>query len=62
MLTPEQIRGLLQDSNLVRVAERLDIHYLTLWRFMNGKGKPMYHTVKTLSDYIEGRNAEVTNG
>lgn len=53
MLSPKQIRDRLADANLRKVAERLDMHYMTLWRFMRGHGEPMYSTVKALSDYLE---------
>lgn len=60
MFTAEQIRQQLQDANLKKLAERLDLHYMTIWRFMQGENDPAYSTVKTLSDYLVSRS-QVTN-
>ena len=63
MLTIEQIRHHLEDANLRKVADKLDLHYMTLWRFMRGQNNPCYSTVKVLSDYIIRRQTgEVANG
>lgn len=56
MLTLDQIIEALQDRNLTRVSERTGISasYLSLLR--SGKRtEPGYSTVKTLSDYLEGK-------
>ena len=55
MLTVEQIKHKLKDSNLKRVAENSGVHSATIYRFMNEKSKPLYETVKALSDYLEGK-------
>lgn len=56
MMTVEQIRRRLADANLKRVAERAGLHPATVYRFMREDSKPLYETVKALSDYLEGRN------
>lgn len=53
MLTVEQIRKRLQDANLKRVAENAGIHPATVYRLMQDDSKPLYETVKALSDYLE---------
>jgi hypothetical protein len=53
MLTVEQIKKRLQDANLKRVAENAGIHPATVYRFMQEESKPLYETVKALSDYLE---------
>ena len=53
MLTVEQIKKRLQDANLKRVAENAGIHPATVYRFMQEDSKPLYETVKSLSDYLE---------
>ena len=60
MFTAEQIRQQLQDANLRKLSEKLDLHYMTVWRFMQGDRNPSYSTVKALSDYLVSR-AQVTN-
>jgi transcriptional regulator with XRE-family HTH domain len=63
MLSPEQIRQQLQDANLRKVAARVDIHYLTLWRLMKGSGVPTYSTLQALSGYLSrSPSGEVVNG
>lgn len=56
MLTVEQIKKRLQDANLKRVAENAGIHPATVYRFMQEESKPLYETVKSLSDYLEAQN------
>lgn len=53
MLTVEQIKKRLQDANLKRVAENAGVHPATVYRFMQEDSKPLYETVKALSDYLE---------
>lgn len=53
MLTLEQIKERLQDSNLAKVAQKAGIHYNSLYGLMKGRN-PSYDTVKKLSDYLEG--------
>lgn len=62
MMTIEQIKRRLADSNLSAVAEKSGVHPATLYRMMAGDSptKPLYETVKTLSDYLEG--LEANNG
>jgi predicted transcriptional regulator len=60
MFTAEQIRQQLQDANLRKVAERMDLNYMTIYRFMQGETNPPYSTVKALSDYLVERS-QVTN-
>ena len=57
MLTVEQIKKRLQDANLKRVAENAGIHPATVYRFMQEDSKPLYETVKSLSDYLEAQQA-----
>jgi DNA-binding phage protein len=52
MLTVEQIKKRLKDANLKRVAENAHIHPATVYRFMQSESKPLYETVKALSDYL----------
>ena len=50
----EEIKVKLEDRNLVVVAERCNIGYVTLSTIANGKNKnPKYETVKRVSDYLE---------
>lgn len=58
MMTVEQIKKRLEDANLKRVAERSGVHPATIYRFMAEDSKPLYETVKALSDYLsdEGRD------
>jgi len=60
MMTIEQIKQRLDDANLKRVAVAAGIHPATVYRFMQEESKPLYETVKALSDYLT-RQA-VTNG
>jgi predicted transcriptional regulator len=57
MMTVEQIRKRLEDANLKRVAENAGVHPATVYRLMNEDSKPLYETVKALSDYLEGQAA-----
>lgn len=61
MLTVEQIKNLLKDANLKKVAEKSGVHYATIYRFMREDSKPLYETVKALSDYLT-HNMDVLNG
>ena len=58
MLTVEQIKKSLADSNLKRVAENAGVHPATLYRFMQEDSNPLYETVKALSDYLISRMDE----
>lgn len=57
MLTVEQIKKRLEDANLKRVAENAGIHPATVYRFMQADSKPLYETVKALSDYLTEKEA-----
>lgn len=54
MLTLDQIKELLKDTNYSAVAESAGIHPNTVYRLMNGQ-EPKYGTVKALSDYFEDK-------
>lgn len=54
MLTVEQIKKRLEHANLFKVAEAAGVHPATVYRLMREDGKPLYETVKALSDYLEG--------
>jgi transcriptional regulator with XRE-family HTH domain len=57
MLSIEQIREMLKDRNLEVVAERTGLSRQTLSNIRNSKAKsPSYSTIKTISDYLEGKN------
>jgi transcriptional regulator with XRE-family HTH domain len=57
MLSVEQIKEMLKDRNLEIVAERTGLSRQTLSNIRNGKAKaPSYSTIKTISDYLEGKN------
>lgn len=57
MLTLEQIKSRLADANLRRVAQNAGIHPATVYRFMNEDSRPLYETVKALSDYLTKQEA-----
>lgn len=57
MLTVEQIKIRLEDASLKRVAENAGLHPATVYRFMQGRGRTAYETVKALSDYLESKEA-----
>lgn len=59
MLTIEQIKSRLADANLRRVAQNAGIHPATVYRFMNEDSRPLYETVKALSDYLTKQEAAV---
>jgi DNA-binding Xre family transcriptional regulator len=57
MLSIEQIKEMLKDRNLEAVAERTGLSRQTLSNIRNDKAKaPAYRTIKTISDYLEGKN------
>lgn len=53
MLTPDEIRRLLQDRKLLTVAERTGVGYSTLLRFMRGESYPHASNLIKLSRYLE---------
>jgi hypothetical protein len=57
MMTVEQIKKRLEDANLKRVAENAGVHPATVYRFMQDESKPLYETVKALSDYLTRQEA-----
>jgi transcriptional regulator with XRE-family HTH domain len=57
MMTVEQIKKRLEDANLKRVAENAGVHPATVYRFMQEDSKPLYETVKALSDYLTRQEA-----
>ncbi len=59
MMTVEQIKKRLQDANLKRVAENAGVHPATVYRFMQEDSKPLYETVKALSDYLSRQEATI---
>jgi len=55
LFTLEQIRTLLDDRNVEKVAERTGIHRNTIGAIRAGTNQnPSYSTLKTLSDYLRG--------
>lgn len=56
MLTLDQIRERLEDSNLKAVSEKAGVHYNAVYRFMNGQSNPSYETVRKICDYLEGKS------
>ena len=55
MLTLEEIRAMLDDRNVEKVAERTGIHRNTLGAIRNGSNQnPTYATLKAISDYLRG--------
>lgn len=61
MMTVEQIRIRLADANLKRVAENAGVHPATVYRFMREDSKPLYETVKALSDYLTRQGAALND-
>lgn len=55
MLTIEEIRVALRDSNLMKVSHSSGVSYGALNRLMKG-ADPMYSTYKKLNDYLESKN------
>jgi DNA-binding phage protein len=54
MLTFDTLKCELAKHNLRKVARETDLHYNTVYRFMNTEKDPKYSTMKALSDYVEG--------
>lgn len=55
MKTADEIRETLADRNLRKVAKAAGISEASVYRFMKEDGRPLYETVKALSDYLEGK-------
>ena len=57
MMSLEQIRQALVDRMPGKVAEATGLHYNTIREIRdNPKANPTYKVLKSLSDYLEGRN------
>jgi len=52
MLTMEEIRKRLKDSNFTAVAKSSGVNYHVLYKFMRGEGDPRHSTVTLLSAYL----------
>lgn len=52
MLTFDALKNELEYHNLREVARQTDLHYNTVYRFMNTEKDPKYSTMKALSDYL----------
>lgn len=52
MLTFDALKCQLGNHNLRKVARETDLHYNTVYRFMNTEKDPKYSTMKALSDYV----------
>ena len=55
MKTVEEIRKALSDRNLRKVASEAGVSSASVYRLMKEDSRPLYETVKALSDYLEGR-------
>ena len=54
MLTLEQIKTILQDRNISKVARNCNLNITTVWKIKRGvAGNVGYETVEKLSDYLE---------
>lgn len=53
MLSIEQIQEKLKDRNLIKVAEKIGIHFNTLYAIAKGKANPKYSTLVKINDYLE---------
>jgi DNA-binding phage protein len=53
MLTFDALKCELMHCNLRKVARETDLHYNTVYRFMNTEKDPKYSTMKALSDYVQ---------
>ena len=54
ILTFDTLKCELAKHNLRKVARETELHYNTVYRFMNTEKDPKYSTMKALSDYVEG--------
>jgi DNA-binding phage protein len=53
MLTVDQIKIILSDRNLSKVAIESEVSAASIYRLLKEDSKPLYETVKKLSDYLE---------
>lgn len=60
MLTLNQIRSMLEDKNVRKVAKACGLHENTVYSLMRSDN-PRYSTVKALSDYFEKKQKEDAN-
>lgn len=54
MMTPQQIRESLADRNVQAVAAASGVSAHSIYRLLKTDSKPLWTTVKALSDYLEG--------
>lgn len=53
-MTLDEIREKLQDRNLRTVAEKIGVHYNTIYKILNGDVNVRYSTILKLSEYLKG--------
>lgn len=58
MLTIEDIRERLKDSNLIKVSAASGLHFNTVYRVISKENNPSYFTHKALNDYLVARDQE----
>lgn len=58
MLELSEIRTLLKDMNLTKVAEAAEVQYGKLWRLVHTDTQPSYDTVKRIVAYLEERQIQ----
>lgn len=58
MIELSEIRRLLADRNLSKVAEASGVPYGKVWRVMHTDTKPSYETVKALVAYLEDQQIQ----
>jgi transposase len=52
MLSQDEIRTKLSDRNIRTVAQRVGLHYNTVYRFYKRKGALSYESQQKLADYF----------
>ena len=64
LLTPTQLRALLDDRTLQKVSDKSGISYATVQQIARGTNtNPTYDTLQALSDYFNNNTPEaLTNG
>lgn len=55
MIDLDEIRRLLADMNLSRVAEATDLPYGRIWRLAHTERQPSFETVSRVAAYLESR-------
>ena len=53
ILKLEEIRAILQDRNLTKVAKSANISRPVLYQIMRGSTDPKFSTIEKLSDYLQ---------